>query len=85
MAFEHAEPVAWIAFASDGSESSAVYTTEEAARAAADEYNWCISPLYSAPTLTDAERDAVKYFAEFQWTMLKPHAATLRGLLERTK
>jgi len=35
--------------------------------------------------LTDAEREAVAYFANFQWTMLKPYAATLRNLLERLK
>ena len=35
--------------------------------------------------LTDEEREAVEYFASFQWTMVKPHAAALRGLLERTK
>jgi hypothetical protein len=33
--------------------------------------------------LTDEEREAVEYFANFQWTMLKPHSATLRKLLER--
>lgn len=34
-------------------------------------------------TLTDEEREAVEYFANFQWTMLEPYAATLRSLLER--
>jgi len=33
--------------------------------------------------LTDEEREAVAYFANFQWTMLKPYAATLRNLLNR--
>jgi hypothetical protein len=33
--------------------------------------------------LTDEEREAVEYFANFQWTMLKPYTATLRSLLER--
>lgn len=33
--------------------------------------------------LTAEEREAVEYFASFQWTMVKPYAATLRGLLER--
>lgn len=36
-------------------------------------------------TLTDEERKAIEYFAAFQWTMVKPHASALRGLLERTK
>jgi hypothetical protein len=34
-------------------------------------------------TLTDEEREAVEYFANFQWTMLKPYTATLRSLLAR--
>jgi hypothetical protein len=36
-------------------------------------------------TLTAEEREAIEYFANFQWTMLKPYAATLRNLLERLK
>ena len=36
-------------------------------------------------TLTDAEREAIEYFAGFQWTIVKTHADTLRGLLERTR
>lgn len=49
------------------------------------EENGTIVPLYRQPqpTLTEAEREAVEYFASFQWTMVKPHAATLRSLLER--
>ena len=40
--------------------------------------------------LTDAEREALTVFAGLAWTMLRwseveRHAATLRGLLERTK
>jgi hypothetical protein len=34
--------------------------------------------------LNAEERTAIEYFASFQWTMVKPHAAALRGLLERT-
>ena len=33
--------------------------------------------------LTQEEIEAIKYFASFQWTMLKPHTKTLNGLLER--
>ena len=40
------EPVAWLAFATDGSESSAVYMVQEQAQAAADEWGWSIAPLY---------------------------------------
>ena len=47
-----------------------------------------IVPLYRSPSLTDAERDAVRYFAHIRphaESMTEQHAATLRGLLERTK
>jgi hypothetical protein len=46
----------------------------------------CVA-LYESPqpTLTPEEREAIEYFANFQWTMLKPYAATLRNLLERLK
>jgi hypothetical protein len=40
------EPAAWLAFATDGSESSAVYLLQEQAQAAADEWGWSIAPLY---------------------------------------
>lgn len=40
------EPAAWLAFATDGSESSAVYLSQEQAQAAADEWGWSIAPLY---------------------------------------
>jgi hypothetical protein len=83
------QPVAWVAFAADGSESSAVYMTDGEARAAADEWNWCIAPLYRSPALTDAERVAL-YWAlatlETEPDALNAEAAaTLRGLLERMK
>jgi hypothetical protein len=76
-------PAAWLAVAADGSESSAVYLLKEHAEAAAREWGWFAVPLYRSPTLTDEEREAVEYFANFQWTMLKPYSATLRSLLER--
>lgn len=58
------EPAAWLAFATDGSESSAVYATESQARAAADEWNWDVAPLYARPMLADADRDALRGIAE---------------------
>lgn len=56
------EPVAWIAFATDGSESSAVYLMQEQAQAAADEWGWSIAPLYKQPqpALNDDEIDAIE-------------------------
>jgi hypothetical protein len=46
IACDTKKPVAWIAFATDGSESSAVYLMQEQAQAAADEWGWSIAPLY---------------------------------------
>ena len=41
-----------------------------------------LAPLYFAPTLTDAEREAIEWASTVEWGN-NPHAATLRGLLER--
>jgi hypothetical protein len=80
------EPVAWVAFAADGSGSS-VYSLFEQARAAACEWNWCIAPLYRSPTLTDEEREAVNSAAhayeDHDDLELEEIAATLRKLLKR--
>lgn len=79
------EPVGWVAFAADGSESSAVYSLYEQARAAADEWNWCIAPLYRQPqpTLTDEERAALMWFSHYG--LPERRAASLRKLLARLK
>lgn len=83
------EPAAWIAFATDGSESSAAYSLYEQARAAADEWNWDVAPLYAArqATLTDAERDALEIAVEYVGSAyaVEHHATTILKLLERTK
>lgn len=79
------KPVAWIAFATDGSESSAVYMFKEQARAAADAWNWCIAPLYRSPALTDDEKDAIAWFADYgeAGTSEKKRAKILKQLLAR--
>jgi hypothetical protein len=93
------EPVAWIAFATDGSESSAVYLSQEQAQAAADEWGWGIAPLYSTPgphatpgegrsqggcTLTDEEREAIRRAAAVACEMHDTRLeAALGNLLER--
>jgi hypothetical protein len=41
------EPVAWRAYADDGSE--AVYALKEQADAAARDWGWLVAPLYAAP------------------------------------
>ena len=83
------EPAAWIAFATDGSESSAVYSLYEQARAAADEWGWDVAPLYAGLTLTVDEREAVEDAASRYVEGITPKAqeytVTLRFLLERTK
>jgi hypothetical protein len=40
------KPVAWLAVAADGSESSAVYMLREQADAAARAWGWTVVPLY---------------------------------------
>ncbi len=87
------EPAAWRVYDTDGSE--AVYSLYEQARAAADEWNWSVEPLYSSPTLTDAEREAIERAID-AFDGIEDVSAnagerdesarcTLRGLLERTK
>jgi hypothetical protein len=80
------EPVAWRAFATDGSE--AVYSLYEQARAAADDLNWSVEPLYRSPTLTDEEREAIAeaagaYNDNDDDEECAKIAATLHGILKR--
>jgi hypothetical protein len=95
MAFEHNEPVAWLVFADDGGESVYVTLLKETAEAAERDYGRDIAPLYRSPALTDEEREAIRWaereaqaFAEIEMrgsSHGEALAATLRGLLERTK
>jgi len=78
------EPVAW-AVVSDSKEEidcEFVYPDRETAGDVALDINGGVVPLYRSPTLTDEERKAVEWFAAYG---AGDHAATLRGLLERTK
>jgi len=77
------QPVAWVAFATDGSETSAVYSLYEQARAAADEWNWDVAPLYARPTLTDEEQEAIRVARKCLLPCHDDFDATLGGLLER--
>jgi len=83
------EPVAWRVCADDGSET--VHLFYEQARAAADEWNWRVEPLYRQPqpTLTDEEREAITeavgaYNFNDDDKQCANISATLSGLLERT-
>jgi hypothetical protein len=77
--------MAWLAFATDGSESSAVYMTDGEAQAAADAWGWQIMPLYLAPRLTDAERQVIEAILVDPDSAPADSALTLRGLLERLR
>ena len=77
----HGDPVAWRVYAEDGSET--VHLLYEQARAAADEWNWSVEPLYRQPqpALTDEERKAITEASDFY--VGTRTGVTLRGLLER--
>lgn len=77
------EPVAWVAFSTDGSESRYVSAIQEQAMSVSDDYNWCIAPLFAG--LTDEEREAVAWAVAAARDSEHPAEDTLRGLLERTK
>ena len=89
VAIKSNEPAAWIAFATDGSESSAVYLMREQAQAAADDWGWSIAPLYRQPqpALNDDEIDAIEHGLErlelHSDSDCEQSAATLRSLLDR--
>lgn len=81
------DPMAYLAFAVDGSESCDVYITEAEAQAAADALGGHVMPLYLSFRLTDEEQEAVEFFSAMEWPtaslQCKARSATLRGLLER--
>lgn len=107
---ESPQPVAWVAFADDGSESGVTALNREAVEDVAAKFGWAVAPLYRSPacpyvtgtvtryctltplTLTDAEREAIEDAVQagefdaglFDCEWARKHAATLRGLLERT-
>jgi hypothetical protein len=76
------EPVAWVAFATDGSESRYVSAIQKRAQSIADDYNWCIAPLFAG--LSAEEREAVEVAAAaYADDHGERFAATLRALLAR--
>jgi hypothetical protein len=78
---ECAEPVAWLAHSD---EFQMVSLFREHAEAGATENEAAVVPLYRSPTLTDAELEAIEW-AIMEAGGVSLRAATLRGLLERTK
>jgi hypothetical protein len=80
---ECAEPVAWLAHSD---EFQMVSLFREHAEAGATENEAAVAPLYRSPTLTDAEREAIRFAAVlYEMGDRAEDAATLRGLLERTR
>lgn len=81
------EPVAWVVFADDASESAVAVMHRDEADEIAARHGWAVAPLYRSPTLTDAEREAMEQVidaANGEATAEPWAVATLRGLLERT-
>jgi hypothetical protein len=80
------EPVAWVVFADDGSEAATTCLNRDVAEVIAESHGWHVAPLYRAPALTDAEREAIEVAAEaYSSDHGERFAKILRGLLERTK
>ena len=82
------QPVAWgFAVATKNGQWEEVFYSEEAAKDAAYRLNgkeesglWFVVPLYRQPTLTDEEREAMKWAEDAANTR---RAAAIRGLLRR--
>jgi len=75
-------PVAWRVYADDGSETVRMFY--EQARAAADEWNWSVEPLFRQPTLTDEEREVLLAIeADASYRAMKRTERVVRRLLER--
>jgi len=79
------DPVAWVAFAADGSESAVAVMHRDEADEIAARQGWHVAPLYRSPTLTDEERQAIHWMVGDVADISGAPEDTLRGLLERTK
>jgi hypothetical protein len=88
------EPVAWaVALGDEGLVLDGIYISRAKAdevlewRNANTEYGARLMPLFRSPTLTDAEREAIREACdEGRWYPQDyHHVRTLRGLLERTR
>jgi stage III sporulation protein SpoIIIAA len=87
------EPVAWVVFASDGSDAATTCLNRDVAEVIAELHGWHVAPLYRKPTLTDEEREAIRRAADtlrflqadYGKTQTEKDAHTLLELLERLK
>jgi hypothetical protein len=77
------EPVAWAILHLEHQFVSLLREVAEASNV----FDAPLVPLYRSPTLTDAEREAIAFFADIHSDDDPPHeyATTLRSLLERLK
>jgi hypothetical protein len=76
-------PVAWAAVVQNGVPLCLAYHRQDAQGAVVGMAQ--VVPLYRSPTLTDAEREAIKESIKFAFPASHPTATTLRNLLQRTK
>jgi len=76
----HNEPIAWAVLLADGDRIYDVYAIEEEAKAI-DEVvtgNHGIIPLYRSPTLTDEEREAIRFaLKSLDWPLDGPQLAVV--------
>jgi len=82
------DPVAWVAFAADGSESQLITDSRAVAEDKAKKYGWFVAPLYRSPTLNDEERWCLKEMLVLIARHHENHqqaAFILRDLLRRSK
>ena len=80
------EPVAWLAFATDGRDDLAeVYISAADAEKAAIEWQGRVTPLFFGVGLTQEERQSIAWVCGDVADITGPIENTLRGLLDRTK
>jgi hypothetical protein len=58
-------PAAWAAFADDSGETGVTSLNRKAVEEVAARMGWQVSALYSEPTLTDEEREAIGIVADW--------------------
>ena len=89
----HGVAAAWAAFADDTGDTGVTSLNRASVEEVANRMGWSVVPLYRSPTLTDAEREALRkvlrrvredYFAG-RFADSVEVAAVIDGLLERTE
>jgi hypothetical protein len=78
------QPAAWAALRENGS-VYACHESREMVKAVSRD-GMRIVPLYTGPTITEKERDAMEFFADLPWAKESGNAveaAAIRGFLDR--